>query len=144
MQASQSPPTVHWALFMLPPNFMCPPCILPCQVSCLSIWLTWLSSVCKSSRVLGSSKKHQYNTRTFLVPFSLWSPNKWNSNIQWKVDQLFRYGLCCLNYAPLVPKTSQESACPSTYKKLREPVPSWLLLVNKCPAHHQKFFGISL
>ena len=106
--------------------------------------LTWLSSVCKSSRVLGSSKKHQYNTRTFLVPFSLWSPNKWNSNIQWKVDQLFRYGLCCLYYAPLVPKNSQESACPSTCKKLREPDSSWLCLVNKGPAHHQKFFGVSL
>ena len=41
MQASQSPPTVHWALFMLPPNFMCPPCILSCHMSCLSIWV-WL------------------------------------------------------------------------------------------------------
>ena len=131
----------HWALYMLPPNFMCPPCILPCQVSCLSIWLTWLSSVCKSSRVLGSSKKHQYNTRTFLVPFSLWSPNKWNSNIQWKVDQLFRFGRSCLYYAHLVPDTSQESVFPSTGKTLKELALSWLWLVNKGPAQHQKFFS---
>ena len=106
--------------------------------------LTWLSSVSQSSRVLGSSKKNKYTTRSFLVPLSLWSSNKWSSIIQWKVDQLFRFGLCSLYYAPLVPKTWKESACPSTCKTLREPAPSLLLLVNKGPEQHQNFFGAFL
>ena len=97
-------------------------CVL--HASCLARCLTSASesdfAVISLSIILSLRKQQEapVHHQNFLLPFSLWISNKWSSIIQWKVDQLFRYGLCCLNYAPLVPKTSQESACPSTCKTL--------------------------
>ena len=42
-------PTVHWVLFIFPPNITCPPRVLARHVPCLSIWV-WLSKTpCESA-----------------------------------------------------------------------------------------------
>jgi hypothetical protein len=43
------------------------------------VCLSQLTSLCQSAQVRGSSKKLQHTTRSFLVHFSLWSPNKSSS-----------------------------------------------------------------
>ena len=58
------------------------PRVLPQHV-CLS----QLISLCQSVQVHGSSKKLQHTTRSFLVHFSLWSPDKCSSTTQCKADQ---------------------------------------------------------
>jgi hypothetical protein len=42
---------------------------------------------CQSARALRSGKRLQHTTRSFLLCFSLWSPDKWSSTKQCKVDQ---------------------------------------------------------
>jgi len=60
----------------------CPPRVLPQHMH-----LSQLTSLCQLARVLGSSKKLQHTTRSFLVCFSLWSPNQCRSIKQCKEDQ---------------------------------------------------------
>jgi hypothetical protein len=74
--------TVHRAPFILLPNITCPPWLLPQHV-CLS----QLTLLCQSARVCRSCKKLQQITRSVLACFSLWSPNKWSSSTQCKVDR---------------------------------------------------------
>ena len=61
--------------------------------SCLSTWLSQLTSLCQLAPVCGSSKKLQHITRSFLVHFSLQSSDKWSSTMQCKANQY----LCIIN-----------------------------------------------
>ena len=56
-------------------------CVLPQHMR-----LSQLTSLCQSAQVCRSSKKLQHTTRSFLVHFSLWSPDKCSSTMQCKID----------------------------------------------------------
>jgi hypothetical protein len=64
---------VHWVLFILFPNSVCPPWFLPQHVSCLNTWsLSQLTLLCQSAWVLRNSKKLQHTTRRFFLCLSLY------------------------------------------------------------------------
>ena len=71
--------TVCQVLFILSPIITCPPWVLPQHMSDLR----WHHSASDHK----SSKKSQHTTRSFLVHFSLWRPNKCSSTKQCKADQ---------------------------------------------------------
>ena len=60
-----------------------------CLTMCLASARASISAdiLCQSPQVCWSSKKPWHTTRSFLVCFFLWSPNKWNSTTQCKADQ---------------------------------------------------------
>ena len=56
------------------------------QTSCV-LHVPCLSMCIQSARVLGSGNKLQHSTRSVLVHFCLWRPNKCSSTTQYKVEQ---------------------------------------------------------
>lgn len=69
----------------IPSNISCPPRVLPQHMR-----LSQLTSLCQPTRVWGNCKICSTPLDFFfffLVHFSLWSPDKWSSTMQYKVDQ---------------------------------------------------------
>jgi len=87
--AMQAPVTVQWVLFILPPNIMCPPWVLPQHMS-----LSQTPSDSVSADILVNQPKweeaarcHRNLMRRFLVRFSLWNYNKQSSAMKCKANQ---------------------------------------------------------
>jgi hypothetical protein len=85
-------------------------CLTTCLASAcakLQVCLSQLTSLCQSARVHRIGKKLQHITRSFLVCFSLWSPDKPSSTMQCKADQY----MTCVLLAKTPPSGVLSRAC---------------------------------